>query len=166
MRKQIINSVRQPVVSPAEQDWLDLEQLVQIELTSEEEAHPIESIFTSKEKEGWRAAQSGKQTIRLIFNEPQNIQQIKLLFQENEQARTQEFLLRWLSVQDSSYQEIVRQQYSFSPPHTVQELEEYSVNLVGLRALELIIDPDISSNGAYASLALLQLGRGGSDSKD
>jgi len=165
MRKQIINSVRQQVVSPAEQDWLDLEQLVQIELTSEEEAHPIESIFTMNEREGWRAAQSGKQTIRLVFDEPQNIKQIKLLFHENEQERTQEFGLRWLSVNDVSYQEIVRQQYSFSPPHTIQELENYTVNLDGLKALELTINPDISNSKAYASLALLQIGRGYNDIK-
>jgi hypothetical protein len=157
MRKQIIEPARQ-LVSPAKQNWLDLEQLVQIELTSEEEGHPIESAFTMNESEGWRAAQSAKQTIRLVFVEPQNIKQIKLLFREKEQERTQEFLLRWLSADDLSYQEIVRQQYSFSPPHTIQQLENYTVNLFGMKALELTINPDISRSGACASLAQLRLG--------
>jgi hypothetical protein len=157
MRKQIIESAGQ-LVSPVEQNWLDLEQLVQIELTSEEEGHPIESAFTMNENEGWRAAQSGKQTIRLVFAEPQNIKQIKLLFREKEQEQTQEFLLCWLSTDDLSYQEIVRQQYSFSPPHTIQQLENYTVNLVGMKAIELTINPDISRNGACASLAQIRLG--------
>ena len=143
--------------SPANQNWLDLVQLSQIELTSEAEAHLIEAAFTTDENEYWRAAQPGKQTIRLIFDEPQNIRRIKLIFRENEQQRTQEFLLRWLSADGRSYQEIVRQQYTFSPPHTNRELEDYTVNLDGIKALELIINPDISSRGAHASLALLQL---------
>ena len=157
MRKHIIEPTQQ-LVSPAGQNWLDLEQLIQIELSSEEEAHPIESAFTLNESTGWRAAQGGKQTIRLVFDEPQNIRHIKLLFREEEQARTQEFQLRWLAANDWSYQEVVRQQYSFSPPHTSQEVEDYAVNLDGLQALELTINPDISNSNAYASLVQLLLG--------
>jgi hypothetical protein len=54
--------------------------------------------------------------------------------------------------------EIVRQQYVFSPPATIQELEDYSVKLSGVIALELQIVPDISGGGAYASLAEMRLG--------
>lgn len=157
MRKQIIVPTRQ-IVSPEKQNWLNLEQLAQIELTSEAGIHPIESAFTTNESQGWQAAQSGKQTIRLVFDEPQNIRRIKLMFREKEQERTQEFLVRWLSADSLSYQEVVRQQYNFSPPDTIQEVEDYAVNLHGMIALELSINPDINNPGAFASLAQLQLG--------
>jgi len=142
---------------PSKQNWLDLENLAQIELTSEEQAHPIECAFTSNENEAWRAAQPGKQKIRILFDEPQQIKQVQLKFREMEQERTQEFLLCWLPAGKEAYQEIVRQQYNFNPPHTIQELEEYTVNLEAVRALEITINPDITSKGAYASLAQLQI---------
>jgi hypothetical protein len=51
----------------------------------------------------------------------------------------------------------VRQQYTFSPPATNQEIEDYSVKLDGVIALELEIVPEISGGGAYASLAEMRL---------
>lgn len=157
MQKQIIT---QPIEIelPTQQSWLDLEHLAQIVLSSEDEAYPIELAFTSNEEEGWRAAQPGEQTIRLLFDEPQTIKQIQLLFREEMQARTQEFLLRWLPAGSNSYQEIVRQQYNFSPPHTIAEVEDYTVDLQAVRALELHIIPDLNKTDAYASLAQLWLG--------
>ena len=157
MRKQISNLV-QPLVALAEPNWLDLEQLVRLELTSEAETHSIEAAFTLNKNEGWRAGQPGKQTIRLIFAEPHAIKQIRLVFQESQQERTQEFLLSWLPANGLFYQEIVRQQYNFNPSTTVQQVEEYTVNLHAVKALELTIIPDINNPGAYASLAQLQLG--------
>ncbi len=156
MRKQIIQPVM-PSFRPNQQNWFNLKSLAQVELTSEEQAHPIEFAFSSNEDEAWRAAQPGEQKIRIVFDEPQNIKQVYLKFEEKEQARTQEFQLRWLPEGQLSYQEIVRQQYNFSPPQTIQESEEYSVNLESVRALELTINPDITREEAYASLAQLQL---------
>ena len=40
------------------------------------------------------------------------------VFQEDEQERTQEFVLRWSPDGGQSYREIVRQQYNFSPPQS------------------------------------------------
>jgi hypothetical protein len=51
--------------------------------------------MVSLETQGWRAASSGTQTIRLIFDEPQRLARIALVFEETETARTQEFALRW-----------------------------------------------------------------------
>ena len=77
-----------------------------------------------------------------------SIERILLRFEERERGRTQEFALRWVS-QGLSHREIVRQQYVFSPPATIQELEDYSVKLSGVIALELQIVPDISGGGSY-----------------
>jgi hypothetical protein len=156
MRKQMMNSGSEAVSRPAGV-WLDLERLAQVEITSESAEHPIESALIPDRGPGWRAAQPGKQTIRLIFDQPLALGHILLRFDEKEQGRTQEFVLRWLPEGQQSPREIVRQQYTFSPPATNQELEDYRVKLNGVTAVELEIVPDISGGGAYASLAEMRL---------
>ena len=156
MRKQIIDQVT-PTASPAAQNWLDLNQLAKVELTSEDEAHPIEEALITDNGTGWMAAQAGKQTIRIVFDAPQKINHILLSFIEKKQARTQEFVLRWLPVGGSSYKEIVRQQYNFSPPQTIEEQEEYAVNLEQVINIELTINPTISGGTASATLAKLRM---------
>jgi hypothetical protein len=106
---------------------------------------------------GWRAADSGTQTIRLIFDEPQRLTRIALVFEETEKQRTQEFVLRWSGDGGRSFREIVRQQWNFSPPKTTREDEEYQVDLSGVTVLELTIVPDISRGSAHASLKSLRL---------
>jgi hypothetical protein len=44
MRKRIITSVQQET-SPPELEWLDLDMLAEVEITSEDAAHPIESAL-------------------------------------------------------------------------------------------------------------------------
>ncbi len=156
MRKRIINQGAEGP-STADKSWLDLEGLAQAEVSSEDAAHPIESALIPNTGSGWRAAQSGKQTVRLLFDKPQKIRSIRLVFQEDEQERTHEFVLRWSADSGQSYREIARQQYNFSPPGTTRELEEYSVELNGLTTLELIIVPDIGGGSAHASIAQLRL---------
>ena len=106
---------------------------------------------------GWRAAQPGSQTIRLIFDQPQTLKHISLVFEENETARTQEFVLRWSKDEGSSVREIVRQQWNFSPPNSVREVEEYQVELSDVTVIELVVVPDISRGSARASLMNLRL---------
>jgi len=156
MRKRIIGQGPGEVAA-VEPGWLDLEGLAQVEITSEDANHPIESALIPGTGSGWRAAQSGEQTIRLLFNEPLRLKRIHLVFHEDEQERTQEFVLRWLPAGGQSYREIVRQQYNFSPPEAACEVEDYDVDLDGLMALELKIVPDISRGRARASLAQLHL---------
>ena len=156
MRKKIVKQSPEKE-SLAVQSGLDLVRLAQIELTSEDQAHPIEAAFASIDGTGWVAAEPGEQTIRLVFDEPQQIKRIKLLFREKEQARTQEFLLRWLPTGEKTYREIVRQQYNFSPPNSTEESEDYAADLDAVCALELRILPDISGKSAFASLAHMQV---------
>jgi hypothetical protein len=156
MLKRIIAQDAQEV-SPSNQHWLKLDALAQVEVTSEDPAHPIESGLLPGGESGWRAAQPGPQTVRLLFDEPQKIKQLHLEFYENELERTQQFVLRWSPNKAQPYREIVRQQYNFSPPVTTREFEDYRVDLDGVAALELTIVPDISGGPARASLAQLRL---------
>jgi len=156
MRKRVIQH-ETPVAPDDDREWLDLEQGVLAELTSEDAAHPIEAALGMQGSAGWCAQQAGKQTIRLLFDEPRRISHIRLVFEENEQARAQEFVLRWSPDGGVSWEEIVRQQYNFSPPDSNREVEDYVVDIDGLTQLELVIIPDISGGEARASLARLQL---------
>ena len=155
LRKRLISPIRQ-VASVPEVQWLDLDRAASVEVTSEDPQHPIEGALVKEDKRGWRASQAGTQTVRLIFDQPQNIQRIELAFDENEAARTQEFVLRWMPNSGQAH-EIVRQQWNFSPPTTVHEAENFSVQLSGVSTLELIITPDISGGKAGASLSQLRL---------
>ena len=156
MRKRLITPKPQDAPSPNE-DWLDLDSAAVVEVTSEEEGYPIESALISGEMQGWRAAGSGTQTIRLIFNVPQRIRRIRLVFEETEAERTQEFVLRWFSYGGHSFREIVRQQWNFSPPETTREIEDYQVELSDVTVVELVIVPDNGRGEARASLKSLRL---------
>jgi hypothetical protein len=156
MRKRIINQGSYSV-QPAEQKWMNIESLAQVEITSEDSAYPIESAITAGDRTGWRAAQPGRQTIRMIFDVPQKVSHIHLQFDEHTQTRTHEFAILWSSVAEQSYHEILRQQFTFSPPDTTTEVEDYVVNLTEVKALELQIVPDIRNRNALASLTKLQI---------
>jgi len=64
------------------------------------------------------------------------------VFIEADIDRTQEFTLPWSPDGGRSYQDIVRQQWNFSPLAAIREVEEYHVELSGVTALELTIIPD------------------------
>src|ERR1700680_2276356 len=156
MRKHLIAPI--PQSAPAlNKGWLDLDGATVVEVTSEKKEHPGESALVSGEMRGWRAADSGTQTIRLIFDEPQRLTRISLVFEETQTERTQEIVLRWSPDGGRSFREIVRQQWNFSPPNTSREVEEYQFGLSGVTVLELIIVPDISRGSAHASLKSLRL---------
>jgi hypothetical protein len=155
MRKQIIT--RALHTPSLEQGWLDLERTTSVEITSEDNAHPIESALLQQDKGGWRAAEPGVQTIRLIFDEPQRLRRVSIVFEETETKRMQEFTLRWSPDRGSSFREIVRQQWNFSSPDAIREIEDYAVNLSNVTVLDLIIEPDKENNKARASLLSLRL---------
>jgi hypothetical protein len=136
---------------------LNLDRTASVEVTSEENGYPIESALLADETRGWRAASPGTQTIRLVFDKPQRLSRIWLIFEDSENTRTQEFVLRWSSDAGRSYREIVRQQWNFSPSGSVRETEEYAVELFEVTILELIVVPDKSPSEARASLANLRL---------
>jgi hypothetical protein len=158
MRKRLITPTKENILTHGE-GWLDVESAAIVEVTSEDQECPVEAAFSAGGAPGWRAAMPGPQTIRLVFDSPQTLRRILLVFEENETARTQEFVLRWSSDGGSSVREIVRQQWNFSPPGSVSEIEEYRVHLSDVSVLELIINPDISGGVAHASLRNLRLYR-------
>lgn len=134
-----------------------MERLARVDITSEDAAHPIESALTTGTGAGWRAGQAGEQKVRLIFDEPQRLSRISLVFEEDSGGRTQEFAIRVSADNGRSYREVLRQQFTFSPPGTTREVEDYAVDLDRVTILELRIVPDISGGDAHASLTRLRL---------
>jgi hypothetical protein len=150
MQKRIVPSGQR---EEEEEAWLHLEDMAQVELTSEDDAHPVEAALLAGSGSGWRAAEPGVQSIRLLFHQPQRLRRVRLRFDERSTARTQEFALRWSPDGGRSFSDIVRQQYSFSPDGATTEVEDLNVDLASVTALELTINPDQSRGQAYASLA-------------
>src|SRR6266481_9420602 len=157
MRKSVIDPVTIHAGQRPEQEWLELEQLAKVEVTSEDPNFPIESALAAGEGPGWRAAEKGKQIIRVVFDNPRTLHRIKLEFSETEIERTQEFTLRWSAEAVGPFTEIVRQQWNFSPQGSTSEVEDYQVQLENLSILELTLNPDLAPTYTFATLAQCRL---------
>ena len=156
MRKRIITPVQQET-APPDVEWLNMEEIAEVEITSEDPAHPIEFALLPGRASGWRAAGPGEQKIRLLFAYPQRLRRIWLSFVETHTERTQEYVLRWSPDGGQSFREIVRQQWNFSPQGATNETEDLHVELPAVTVFELSIIPDTSGGNAFASLELLRL---------
>jgi hypothetical protein len=156
MKKRIITAIQPDNEKPAT-TWLNLEELADVEITSESSEHPVEGALLPGASRGWRAATPGTQTIRLIFKNPLDLERIHLIFIESAIERTQEYVLRGSMDEGRTWHEIVRQQWNFSPGGSTRETEDYTLALSGVTMLELAITPDISGQRAFASLEKLRL---------
>ena len=146
MRKKIV-----PHSSPG------MESSAEAEVTSEDPAFPLESALGIVPGAGWKAAEPGVQTIRLLFDHPLRVRRIHLEFCEEHRERRQEFVLLWSDDGGKTYRELLRQQFNFSSS-TTREVEDYNVDLANVNALELRIIPDLSRSDARATLRRLQIG--------
>ena len=140
-------------------EWLDLEEIARVEITSEDPAFPIEHALGKDVTTGWRASMTGPQIVRLLFDVPLAIRRIQLHFVDKVSERSQEFAV--FAGEVGELGEVVRQQWNFSPHGTTEELEDYTVDLRDVTVLELRIDPDRSHDPKqsrhHASLQRLRL---------
>ena len=157
MRKRIMAGPGAADTVPADENWLDLDALADVEVTSEDAAHPIESALLPGRGTGWRAAAPGKQTIRLLFHQPQALRRIHLKFVEAHSARSQEFAVRASTDGGRTFRDVVRQQWNFDPQGAASQTEDYRVELAAVTTLELGIVPDTGGGGAVASLEAMRL---------
>ena len=153
MRKRVLISAPLPSNPPDGREWLKLQELAEVEVTSEADGYPVESVFNFGGGPGWRAASPGKQRIRLVFDQPQAIKRLRLQFNEPEIARTQEFRVQWSGGAGDPLKEVVRQQWNFSPQGSAIESEDYQVDLKAVSILELTIDPDLGAGKTVATMA-------------
>jgi hypothetical protein len=151
MRKSFISSAAETTAA-AHDDWMDLDNIVRVEISSEDVDYPIEDALG-------KARETGPQVIRLHFDTAQEIRRIQLHFVEQAAERSQEFAV--YAASGAELREVVRQQWSFSPGGSTEEIEDYTVDLHGVTLLELRVDPDRShdpkASRSYASLQSLKL---------
>jgi hypothetical protein len=154
MQNTLTNS--HPVLPKKKTSWLDVKAFARIEATSEDSRYPIESAF-EEDGHGWRAVEVGEQTIRLVFDEPQRIQRIRLCFIEPDTERTQQFTLQWSTDHAGALRPLIQQQWNFSPTESMIQIEEYEVDLSGVRLLQLVVSPEIERGPAVATIASWRL---------
>ncbi|MEO6983159.1 MAG: hypothetical protein ABI072_08590 [Edaphobacter sp.] len=159
MRKTILAST-DAVTTPMDGAWLDLDKIARVEISSEDAMFPIEHALGTASTTGWRAAGTGPQVMRIVFDTPERIQRIQVHVIERVAERSQEFAI--FAEMEGGRREVVRQQFVFSPGGSTEEIENFSVDLNGVTMMELKIDPDRSHDPAlsrnYASLQSLRLG--------
>jgi hypothetical protein len=129
MRKRPITASPQDAEAHHE-GWLDVDCLaVVVEVRSEDKDYRVESALAAAEVRGWRAADSGTQTIRLIFDQPQSLRRIALVFEETETSHTQEFVLRWSGDGGRSFRQMCASSGISVPRTQTREVEDYRMFL-------------------------------------
>jgi len=159
MRKKIVGSGTLNTRS-ATTGELDLVNIATVQLTSEDLAHPIENAFNLQQGKGanyWAAAASGPQTITLVFDQPQTIRKIQLEIEEVEASRTQVLHISISYNGGQSFEKVLEQDYTFSPPGTTFQREDWTVNLEPVTHFRLNIMPDRDHQEAIAKLSSLIL---------
>lgn len=161
MRKSVMGDGMLDRTQAGAGPWRDLERIARVEVSSEDELFPIENALVLRLTTGWRASGPGPQVIRMFFDEAVAVRRIQVHVVEPAAERSQEFAL-YAGESVAQMREVVRQQFTFSPGGSTEEMEEFQVMLDGVRVMELRIDPDrMHASGAsvnYASLMALRVG--------
>jgi len=159
VRKSLIGAVGKSGTQ-IETNWRDLEKIARVEVSSEDEVFPIEHALSKTPSTGWRASSTGPQIIRLLFDEVVSFRKIQVHIVERAAERMQELTIL-AGAELAAMREVLKQQFTFSPGGSTEEIEDYDVDLAGIRVLELRIDPDRSHDPARsqndASLMSLRL---------
>jgi hypothetical protein len=156
LQKTILGREYGPAIVSSNESF-GLEAIAGIGVTSEAGDAPVENVLYPDRETGWRADEPGPQIIRVTLAGPTNIRHIQLAFRESQFARTQEFTVA-CTFAGGQRKEVTRQQWTFSPQGSTEEIEDYRVTLDDVIVLELAIVPDISKGGAHASLVRLRIG--------
>lgn len=160
LRKQIIKAFPDHPVPQAGE--IDIAATATVYVTSEDPAYPIEHAFDHRRGPGgsrWVAAETGEQTLVLAFDTPQMIHRTIVEIEEADVSRTQELCLAVSHDGGQSYRELRRQDYTFSPPGTTFEREDWVVRAEGVTHLRLGLKPDKGGQPCRATLTALVVQR-------
>jgi len=158
LRKHILAERLTAPPSPREEK--DIAALATVLLTSECADYPIDNVFDTRRGPGgsrWVAAAPGEQVLILAFDAAQMIRRVSLEIEELEVSRTQELELSVSCDGGQTYRELRRQEYTFSPPGTTFEREDWAVTAKGITHLQLRIKPDKGGKLCRATLISLAI---------
>jgi hypothetical protein len=159
VRKQIIRSTS-PAGPTCGSRELDIADLATVLVTSETPTFPVENIFDDRRGLGgsrWIAAEPGEQTLTLAFDARQTLQRVVLEIEEREVERTQELQLSVSEDGGQTYDELRRQEYTFSPSGATFEREEWALPAREVTHVRLWIKPDKGNRPCLATLTSLVL---------
>lgn len=131
-----------------------------IVVTSESRDHPVQNAFDGHRGPGgseWIAEGPGEQAIVLVFDSPQTIRRILFEVEEEELARSQEVRLLISRNNGSTFDDLLRQGFNFSPPGTVFEREQWEVDIQEVTDFQVRIVPDTQGRSCRARLTALAL---------
>lgn len=159
LRKRILDTAETPAhgYDPAA---LDIAAIATVIVSSEQATHPVNHIFDHSRGPGasrWVAAKDGEQDLILDFDAPQTIKQIVLEVEEREVSRRQEIVVSVSSDGGRVYDQVIRQEYNFSPPGTTFERETWFVSAQRVTHLRLHIAPDKDGKPCRATVTSLVL---------
>jgi hypothetical protein len=158
MRKYLLKEQSTPPQATLRPGAKDIPATATVFVTSEAPDHPVENVFDDRRGPGgsrWIANGDGEQTLILAFDSPQTIRQILLEVEERDRARTQELSIAMSGDGGQTYRERVRQEFTFSPPGTTFEREEWSLPGEAVTHLKVVIKPDKGHNPGQATLTSL-----------
>jgi hypothetical protein len=159
LRKRILNTDESPA-SGHDKAALDIAAIATVIVTSEETANPVNHIFDQSHGPGatrWVAAKVGEQDLIVDFDTPQTINRIVLEVEETEVSRRQEVVISISRDGGHGYDELIRQEYNFSPPGTTFERETWMVSAQRVTHLRLHIIPDKGGKPCRATVTSLVL---------
>jgi hypothetical protein len=156
LRKHLLTEP--PMANFPQSSAKDIAAIATVWVTSEAADAPIDRAFDESRGPGgsrWVAAAPGEQRLILAFDTPQTIRTISLEVEESGVSRTQVLHLAASCDGGQFYQELRRQEFTFSPPGTTFEREEWAVTLEGVTHLQLLITPDKGGQPCRATLTSL-----------
>jgi hypothetical protein len=156
LRKHLLT--QQPMANVPPSGAKDIAAIATVWVTSEAANAPIDQVFDQRRGPGgsrWVADVPGEQRLILAFDTPQTIRTISLEVEELAVSRTQVLHVSVSSDGGQTYQELRRQEYTFSPPGTTFEREEWAVTVEAVSHLQLVITPDKGGQPCRATLTSL-----------
>jgi len=158
LRKHLL--VDHPAERSAGPEEKGIAALATVWVTSEAAAYPIDNVFDSYRGPGgsrWVAEAPGPQRLLLAFDAPQTLRVLHLEVEERDVSRTQELQVAISRDGGHTYQTLLRQEYTFSPPGTTFEREDWAVRAEGVTHLQLWMKPDKGGAPYHATLTTFAL---------
>jgi hypothetical protein len=158
LRKKILREDSPTLASQS--TTIDIAAAATVWVTSEAPDCPVDHLFDHQRGPGasrWMAAEPGEQRVILAFDAPQRIRTVSVEVEEQYVSRTQELQVSLSRDGGQTYQEVLRQEYHFSPPGTTFEREDWAVAAEGVTHLQLWIKPDKGGKPCRATLTALVL---------
>ena len=158
LRKQILD--RLPTGRSVETDTLDIPSLATVLVTSEVPDHPVDHLFDDSGGPGgtrWVAGSAGEQALVLAFDAPQTIRGVAIEVEEPGATRTNVLTVSLSDDGGRTYRERVRQEFTFSPPGTTFEREEWTMPADRVTHVRVVVQPDKGHGTHRATLTSLAI---------